>query len=225
MTGQTDSRQAVTDEQWANARLIWDYHQMRHALRPADVAIGLGSHDLGVATTSAELYRAGLFPILVFTGGNSPTTAARFPRGEAVHYREHALTLGVPDEAILLEPRAGNTGHNITYSRQVLADAGISPASVLLVSKPYMERRSYATARKLWPEVDVRCASESVDLDDYVRSVGDGRLVLDMLVGDLQRVIEYPKLGFAVAQEVPKDVRAAYENLLAAGFTSRLITP
>ncbi|WP_030423032.1 YdcF family protein [Streptomyces sp. SCSIO 75703] len=225
MTGQTDSRQAVTDEQWANARLIWDYHQMRHALRPADVAIGLGSHDLGVATTSAGLYRAGLFPVLVFTGGNSPTTAARFPRGEAVHYREHALTLGVPDEAILLEPRAGNTGHNITYSRQVLADAGISPASVLLVSKPYMERRSYATARKLWPEVDVRCASEPLELDDYVKSISDEQLVLDMLVGDLQRVIEYPKLGFAIEQEVPEDVRAAYENLLASGFTSRLITP
>ncbi|MBW5423039.1 YdcF family protein [Streptomyces sp. BG9H] len=224
MTGPTDDAQwAVTDEQWADARLIWEYHQMRHELQPADVAIGLGSHDLGVATTTAQLYRAGLFPVLVFTGGNSPTTAARFPRGEAVHYREHALALGVPDEAILLETRASNTGHNITYARQVLAEAGVSPASVLLVSKPYMERRSYATARKLWPEVGVRCASESLALDDYAKSIGDEKLVLDMLVGDLQRVIEYPKLGFAIEQDVPDDVHAAYESLLTAGFTSRLI--
>ncbi|NUV29012.1 MULTISPECIES: YdcF family protein [Streptomyces] len=225
MTGPTDAQRSVTDEQWANARVIWEYHQMRHELRPADVAIGLGSHDLGVATRTAELYRAGLFPLLVFTGGNSPTTAARFPRGEAVHYREHAVGLGVPGEAVLLEPRAGNTGHNITYSRQVLAEAGISPASVLLVSKPYMERRAYATARKLWPEIEVRCASERLELDDYVKSIGDERLVLAMLVGDLQRVVEYPKLEFAVEQDVPEDVRAAYEALLAAGFTSRLIAP
>ncbi|MFF9893891.1 YdcF family protein [Streptomyces sp. DT197] len=225
MTGPTDAQRSVTDEQWANARVIWEYHQMRHELRPADVAIGLGSHDLGVATRTAELYRAGLFPLLVFTGGNSPTTAARFPRGEAVHYREHAVGLGVPGEAVLLEPRAGNTGHNITYSRQVLAEAGISPASALLVSKPYMERRAYATARKLWPEIEVRCASERLELDDYVKSIGDERLVLAMLVGDLQRVVEYPKLGFAVEQDVPEDVRAAYEALLAAGFTSRLIAP
>ncbi|MEU2050783.1 YdcF family protein [Streptomyces albidoflavus] len=225
MTGPTDAQRSVTDEQWANARVIWEYHQMRHELRPADVAIGLGSHDLGVATRTAELYRAGLFPLLVFTGGNSPTTAARFPRGEAVHYRKHAVGLGVPGEAVLLEPRAGNTGHNITYSRQVLAEAGISPASVLLVSKPYMERRAYATARKLWPEIEVRCASERLELDDYVKSIGDERLVLAMLVGDLQRVVEYPKLGFAVEQDVPEDVRAAYEALLAAGFTSRLIAP
>jgi uncharacterized SAM-binding protein YcdF (DUF218 family) len=215
----------VTDEQWRNARLIWDYHQMHHESPPVDAAIGLGSHDLGVATTTAGLYHAGLFPVLVFTGGNSPTTAARFPRGEAVHYREHALSLGVPDKAILLEPNAANTGHNITYSRQVLADAGITPTTVLLVSKPYMERRSYATARKLWPEVEVRCASEPLELDDYVKSIGDEKLVLDMLVGDLQRVIEYPKLGFAVEQDVPEDVHAAYESLLDAGFTSRLIAP
>jgi hypothetical protein len=44
-----------------------------------------------------------------------------------------------------------------------------------------------------------------------------------MLVGDLQRVIEYPKLGFAVEQDVPSDVHGAYERLLRAGFESRLI--
>lgn len=196
---------------------------MCHALRPCDVAIGLGSHDLGVAAFSAHLYHAGLFPLLVFTGGNSPTTKARFPRGEAVHFREHALELGVPDEAILLEPNATNTGHNITLSRRLLAEAGIRPRSVLLISKPYMERRSFATARKLWPEVDVVCASEPLELDDYVKAIGDEKFVIDMLVGDLQRIIEYPRLGFAVPQDVPEAVQVAYEALLRAGFDSRLL--
>ncbi|EHM27610.1 hypothetical protein SPW_4036 [Streptomyces sp. W007] len=71
----------------------------------------------------------------------------------------------------------------------------------------------------------MRCASEPLELDDYVKSIGDEKLVLDMLVGDLQRVIEYPKLGFAVEQEVPEDVHAAYERLVRAGFTSRLLPP
>nr|WP_062212076.1 YdcF family protein [Streptomyces sp. NBRC 109706] len=213
----------MTEEQRELAVLIWDYHQMGHQVRPCDVAIGLGSHDLGVATFAAELYRAGFFPTVVFTGGNSPTTAARFPRGEAVHYREQALELGVPGEAILLETRAGNTGQNISLSREVLAGAGIVPASVLLVSKPYMERRSYATARKLWPEVEVVCASEPLRFDDYVKSIGDEKLVVDMLVGDLQRVVDYPKLGFAIKQDVPEDVRAAYASLVQDGFTSRLV--
>ncbi|MER5359156.1 YdcF family protein [Streptomyces sp. NPDC002785] len=218
-------RKTITEQQWHQAKMIWDHHQMHHTPRPVDVAIGLGSHDLGVATATAELYQAGLFPTLVFTGGNSPTTRVRFPRGEAVHYREHAINLGVPESAILLEPNAANTGQNITLSRQVLADAGLTPATVLLVSKPYMERRSYATARKLWPEVEIVCASEPLEFDDYLKSIGDEKLVVDMLVGDLQRVIEYPKLGFAIEQDVPEDVHAAYTALIRDGFTSRLITP
>ncbi|MFD4247123.1 YdcF family protein [Streptomyces sp. NPDC058525] len=219
----TDIRQTITEDQWRRAKLIWDHHRMGHDLEPVDVAIGLGSHDLGVAAACADLYLAGLFPVLVFTGGNSPTTRDRFPRGEAVHFREHALELGVPDDAILVEPNAANTGQNITLTRDLLAANGISPKTVLLVSKPYMERRSFATARKLWPEVEILCASETLELDDYLKSIGDEKLVLDMLVGDLQRVIEYPKLGFAIAQDVPEDVRAAYESLIRDGFTSRLI--
>ncbi|WP_189294847.1 YdcF family protein [Streptomyces cinerochromogenes] len=213
----------ISDEQFRDATLIWNYHQMGHAPRPCSVAIGLGSHDLGVATTAAELYHAGLFPVLVFSGANSPTTRARFPRGEAVHYREHALGLGVPDEAIMVETEAANTGQNIAFSRELLAEADIAVESLLLISKPYMERRSYATCRKLWPGVDVVCASEPLELEDYLKSIGDEKLVVDMLVGDLQRVIEYPKLGFAVEQDVPGDVHEAYERLLRAGFDSRLI--
>ncbi|WP_239379935.1 MULTISPECIES: YdcF family protein [unclassified Frankia] len=220
----TDNQPAITDEARHQATLIWDYHRMHHDVRPVDVAIGLGSHDLGVPVFCAELYRAGLFSTLVFTGGPNPTAPERFPRGEAVHFREHALDLGVPDTAILLETKARNTGENITFSRQVLAAAGIAPAWVLLVSMPYMERRSFATARKLWPEVEVICASQPLVFDDYLKSIGDDKMVIDMLVGDLQRVIEYPKLGFAIAQDVPEDVYAAFKALVAAGFDSRLLT-
>ncbi|MFD9880229.1 YdcF family protein [Streptomyces alboflavus] len=218
-------QRTTTDEQFHDAELIWDYHQMGHAALPCSVAIALGSHDLGVATAAANLYRAGFFPTLVFTGGNSPTTRARFPRGEAVHYREHALSFGVPDEAILVEPNAANTGQNITFSRHLLQRTGIEVESLMLISKPYMERRSYATCRKLWPEAQVICASEPLSLDAYIKSIGDEKLVIDMLVGDLQRVIEYSALGFAIAQDVPQNVHAAYERLARSGFDSRLIRP
>lgn len=219
----TSTPSPIVDQDWRDAGIIWDYHQMGHELRPCDAAIGLGSHDLGVATFAAELYKADLFPVLVFSGGNSPTTAARFPRGEAVHYREHALSLGVPDSAILVEPNAGNTGHNIAYSRALLAECGHKPQTLMLISKPYMERRAFATCRKLWPEVTVICASEPLKLDDYVRAIGDEKLVIDMLVGDLQRVIKYPKQGFAIEQVVPLGVMDAYNRLLDRGFDSRLL--
>ncbi|KMO97999.1 YdcF family protein [Streptomyces roseus] len=213
----------ISTQDWADTRRLWEYHQMGHALRPCSVALGLGSHDLGVADTAVDLYRTGMAPLLVFSGATSPTTRERMPRGEAVHYRERALELGVPSSAVLVEPRARNTGENIRFSRQLLAEAGIEVSSVLLISKPYEERRAYATARKLWPDVEIVSASSPMTLEEYVDSIGDARLVIDMLVGALQRLLIYPAQGFMISQPVPDDVTEAYERLCLRGFTSRLL--
>ena len=213
----------ISTQDLRDARRIWDYHLMHHRLGPADVGIGLGSHDLGVAAYTAKLFHERLFPQIVFTGATSSTTAARFPRGEAVHYREHAIELGVPSSAIRVESLATNTGQNIALTRELLASVGVSVKTVLIVSKPYMQRRAIATCQKVWPEVRPICASEPIGFDAYLASIGDSKLVVDMLVGDIQRVIEYPGLGFAVEQDVPAEVDAAYRRLVAGGYTSRLM--
>ena len=59
--------------------------------------------------------------------------------------------------------------------------------------------------------------------EEYVDSIGDARLVIDMLVGALQRLLIYPAQGFLVHQEVPQGVEAAYDRLCLEGFTSRLV--
>ncbi|MEU9960547.1 YdcF family protein [Streptomyces sp. NPDC050982] len=213
----------ISAQAWADARLLWDYHRMHHDPRPCSVAVGLGSHDLGVADVTAELYHLGMAPVIVFTGATSPTTRTRMPRGEAVHYRERAMQLGVPDTAVLLEPRATSTAENIEFTKAVLAEAGIKASSVLLVSKPYEERRSYAMMRKLWAEVEVVCASSPMGLEEYADSIGDALKVIDMIVGALQRVLVFPRWGLAIEQDAPDAIVAAYERLCAEGFTSRLM--
>ncbi|MBX9423815.1 YdcF family protein [Streptomyces lateritius] len=213
----------ISTQDCDDTQRLWDYHQMGHTPRPCSVAIGLGSHDLGVADAAADLYKRGMTPLLVFTGATSPTTRERMPRGEAVHYRERAIELGVPDSAVMVEPRARNTGENIRFARDLLAEAGIEVSSVLLISKPYEERRAYATARKLWSEVEIVSASSPMTLHDYIDSIGDARLVIDMLVGALQRLLVYPEQGFMISQQVPVDVLNAYDRLAQGGYTSRLL--
>ncbi|TDU05408.1 uncharacterized SAM-binding protein YcdF (DUF218 family) [Streptomyces sp. 846.5] len=213
----------ISEKHWTDARQLWDFQKMHHEAKPSSVAIGLGSHDIGVADATVNLYRRGMMPLIVFTGATSRTTHALMPRGEAVHYRERALQLGVPDSAILLEPRARNTGENIRFSRMLLEESHIDVSSVLLISKPYEERRVYATARKLWPSVDIVSASTPMSLEDYVASIQDAHLVIDMLVGTVQRLIVYPEQGFMIRQVVPDEVMVAYERLRHAGFTGRLL--
>ncbi|XVU26891.1 YdcF family protein [Actinoplanes sp. CA-054009] len=213
----------IPEEHRADVERLWGYHDMGHEVRAVDVGIGLGSHDLGVAKVATSLYRAGMYPWLVFSGANAPTTVERFPRGEAVHYREYAVENGVPAEAILVETRARNTSQNIEYTRTVLSERGIRARSVLLMSRPYQQRRAYATCKKVWPEVDVICASLPLALDDYVAGIGDAGKVIEMLVGDTQRIEKYAGLGFAVSQEMPDEVRQAFFRLVRAGYVGRLV--
>ncbi|CCA57293.1 hypothetical protein SVEN_4007 [Streptomyces venezuelae ATCC 10712] len=66
-------------------------------------------------------------------------------------------------------------------------------------------------------------ASSPMTLREYVDSIGDARLVIDMLVGALQRLLVYPAQGFMISQQVPDDVLDAYDRLSTAGYTSRLL--
>lgn len=213
----------LNDQIRADVATLWDFNQMHHQLRPVDLGIGLGSHDLGVATYAAELYHRHMFPTIVFSGANAPTTVERFPRGEAVHYREHALELGVPDSAILVEPRATHTGENLDFTRDLVEGQDLDVRSVMLISRPYQQRRAYAMCRLHWPDVDVICASQDVSLDDYIAGIGDVDRVVNMLVGDTQRVWVYPQRGWAIEQTIPGSVHSAYDRLVAAGFTNRIL--
>ena len=114
----------ISVQAWADAQELWDFQLMGHEPRRCSVAIGLGSHDLGVADVTADLYHRGLTPLSVFTGATSRTTRDVMPKGEAEHYRERALELGVPADAILVEPQARNTGENIALSRALLEESG-----------------------------------------------------------------------------------------------------
>jgi uncharacterized SAM-binding protein YcdF (DUF218 family) len=209
----------------ADVELLWRYHDLGHRLEPADVVIGLGSHDLGVATCAAGLYQRGLAPLIVFTGAHVPTTADRFPRGEAVHYREHATALGVPADAILVEPAARNTGENLRFSRALLERHEIPVSTAILACRPYQQRRAHATAALQWPGVEFSCASLPMALDGYVASIGDADRVVNMLVGDTLRITAYADRGFALPQPMPDAVACACDRLVAAGYTARLPDP
>ncbi|MFD7077157.1 YdcF family protein [Nocardioides sp. NPDC059952] len=129
----------------------------------------------------------------------------------------------MPRSAILVEPRATSTGQNIALSRELLAEHDIDVSSATLSSRPYQQRRAYATAKRVWPGLDIVCSARSQELETYIKSIGSEKRVLDMLVGDTQRLWVYAEKGIATPQEVDEQTRAAYERLVEAGYTSRLV--
>lgn len=213
----------IPQDHLRDVHTIWDFHLLGHEPRRTDVAIVLGSYDVGAASYAAELYRLGRFPLIVFTGASKDNPIRTFPHGEAVAFRAAAVAAGVPQNATMIEDRATNTGANIQLSRRLLSAVGIEPTSVTLIAMPFMERRAYATCRRQWPEVEVTCSSQPIQCVDYIAAFADQRHIVSDMVGDLQRIIEYPKRGYMIEQDVPEEVHAALERLIGAGYDSVLL--
>jgi len=200
---------------------------MDHELQKSDIILVLCSHDTSVAERGAQLFLDGWAPLLAFTGGLGAITRRLWSDPEADRFARIAIEMGVPEDRILIENRSTNTGENVAFTRDLLRSRGLDPASFLLVQKPYMERRTFATFSQVWPGKSIRVTSPQISMDDYLSRYSHESLsadaVISIMVGDLQRIREYPKRGFQIPQEIPDDVWQAYGELVKAGFDRHLL--
>jgi hypothetical protein len=217
----------MNDRIRALARTLWQYHQLGHELSPADAILVLCSHDMAVAEHGARLFLDGWAPLLIYSGGLGSITTQLWTEPEADRFAAVAVSLGVPRQCILIENRSTNTGENVALTRQLLAERGIDPRTFIVVQKPYMERRAYATFRSRWPEKELIVTSPQIPFDDYLERYSHESLsqddVVAIIVGDLQRIKIYGDRGWQIRQEIPDDVWQAYLELVAAGYDSRLL--
>jgi uncharacterized SAM-binding protein YcdF (DUF218 family) len=206
----------------ALAEILWDYHHVNHRLSPADAILVLCSHDTIVAVRGAELFLGGWAALLIFSGGLGSITRRLWQEPEADQFARIAVGMGVPADRILVENKSTNTGENVLFTKRMLADRDLDPQKFIVVQKPYMERRSYATFRKVWPEKEVLVTSPQLSIDEYLQRYSHGALtandVISIMVGDLQRIRLYADKGFQIPQDIPDHVWRAYEGLVAAGY-------
>lgn len=209
------------------AKKIWDYHHMNMRLEKADAIFVLCSHDTIVAECAAQLFLDGWAPLLIFSGGYGVITKNLWNEPEADKFAEIAIKMGVPKGKIIVENKSSNTGENVSLTKKILENLHLSPQKFILVQKPYMERRTFATFKKVWPEKDFIVTSPQVSFDDYLTNYSNKALdrdhVISIMVGDLQRIKIYPDKGFQIYQEIPADIWDAYEKLVEAGYTKHLV--
>ncbi|GDY20827.1 hypothetical protein LBMAG56_21730 [Verrucomicrobiota bacterium] len=205
------------------ARVLWNYHRVASPPRAVDVIIGLGSYDLRVARHCADLFKHGFAPVLVFTGAQGNFTRGKWSKTEAEMFADEAVAAGIAREKILIEPQATNTGDNLRFARRLLAERGHRADTVILVAKSQMLRRSLATAAIVWPEVQALTSAPPHSFEEQPTADHPLDNLIHEMVGDLQRIIEYPRRGFQAPQEMPAEVLAAYTELITRGYTQHLI--
>ncbi len=203
-------------------KILWDYHHVNDQPEKSDCIMVLGSHDLRVAGRGAELWLGGFAPLLIFSGGLGNFTKEIWTESEADQFAKIAMSSGVPASAVLVENKSTNTGENIQFTKKLLHARGMDPESFLLVQKPYMERRTFATFMKQWPGKKIRVTSPQISFEDYPTEEIPMERVIEIMVGDLQRIKIYPAKGYQILQEIPASVLDAYEQLISLGFDRHL---
>ncbi len=147
-----------------------------------------------------------------------------FSRSEAESFALVAVDMGVPEDCILIEPQSTNTGENVLFTRALLEEKGLDPQQLILVQKPFMERRTYATFMQQWPGKQITVSSPPpISFDEYPNEQLTYCDVINVMVGDLQRIRDYPAQGYSISQDIPVDVWQAFESLVELGFNEHLI--
>ena len=209
-----------------DAQDILKYMRLDMPVMPGDIIVGLGCLDTRVAERAAQLFLDGYGKLLIFTGATGRVTTGVLSRPEAENFRDIALSMGVPASKILLETHAANTGANIVLTEQLINKKQLNPQSIIFVTKPYMERRVYATFRKQWQNRAIKATITSPQLtyaDHFAPNTIPKELFLNVMVSDVQRLKEYAQLGYQIEQKIPDKIWAAYERLVAAGYNKQLV--
>ena len=136
-------------------------------LEKASAIVVLGGDNNGERVFEAtRLFDAGYAPILIMSGGQVAWNLT-----QADLMRSQALTLGVPTDAIITEPRSRSTKENATFTLAWLQEhqKELSPdaKSVIVVTSPFHTRRakSYfqAVYSKAGYKVMITAAHNSAD--------------------------------------------------------------
>ena len=182
----------------------------------ADVILALGSHDLRVPDHAASLYLAGASPIIICSGGYGKMTEGAFPKPEGVLFAEQCRQKGIPEDRILIEDKATNTGENFSFSKRLTQGRAFKTG--IAVCKPYMAKRAWATGTMQWPEIQW---SVSVPLIPFAQYAPDEAALIpeiELMVGDLQRLQVYAEKGYQAPVNVPNDIWSAWRLLVKTGF-------
>ena len=210
-----------------NLKIIWDYMHMNMELEKADCIVGFGNYNDDIALRAAELYKMGYAPKILFTGGLGRNTRDLWTQTEAERFADIAMKAGVPEVDIIIENQAANTAENIIFTREKFESLNMKVRKFIGVHKPFMERRIFAALKVYWPDMDAIITSPQLSITEYIEnSVKQGldeKTVIDVIVGDFQRIDVYAKKGYQIPQDIPDKVKEAFKVMVRLGYTSELV--
>ena len=173
---------------------------MENQPEQADIIFVPGNSYPYMAEKAAELYMAGMAPVILPSGKYS-ISYGKFSGviDERKKYNENYETEweflkdvliqnGVPAEAILKEDQATFTWENAKFSRKVTDQAGIYISKAIICCKNYHARRAVMYYQRAYPDTEFQvcpCCVDGINKDNWMET----ELGIKEVMAEIDRII------------------------------------
>ena len=209
-----------------SARRVFAYLAATDALPLAacDAVLGFGVFDLKLPRFCGELYVSGHARRIIFTGGVGAGSAnLGQPEADAWYAELLQAHPKIPRDHIILENRSTNTGENVRYTTELLAQQhpelalGRGIKTVIIVASPSRLRRVRLTLQHAHPALCVVGQLPKTSFEaEHALYASKGLELVAHLAGELDRIVDYAARGWIRPEPLPPPIAAAHQVLKRA---------
>jgi uncharacterized SAM-binding protein YcdF (DUF218 family) len=177
----------------AEIKKISEYIFLESKPQKADLALVFGTRHSEVVKKVYELYKDGLVPKILVSGGKNRVTG----ENEALKMSKKLIELGVNKDDIILEDQSTNSLENVLFSKKVIEEKlGFNKIrKMIAVVKHYHSRRALMTLKRHFPDeielIPVAYEIHGFTADNWF----DGEVGREKVLGEWNKIPEYLAKG------------------------------
>ena len=202
---------------------IWNYMKLNMKIEKSDLIIGCGCMNLEIPVKCAELLKGNYAQNILFSGGLGKLTTSNFDRTEAEIYKDIAIKEGIKPNKIFIENKSTNTGDNFRFSLKIIEKYKIKSDKIIIVHNNLSQRRTLSVARAIIKDKKLIITSPDKTFSQFIEKLSNvteerKQNIISVIVGDIQRLIIYPQLGWQTENNVPETIIEDYYKLKNMGY-------
>jgi uncharacterized SAM-binding protein YcdF (DUF218 family) len=141
---------------------LTDYLGETDVPRSSSLIYVFGSQNLSRIQTAVNLWKENLAPLIFITGGHPHYQETP---SEAEIFKNYALSAGVPESSLIIEPQAITVADNVRRGLNLLDSQSIKFDSLITVTAWFSQRRSWSHLIKYIPDIPIYRVNSPVKSD------------------------------------------------------------
>lgn len=193
-------------------KILWDWLAIKDEPSKSDLIFLVGGSKLETPKKGLELYQKGFAPYLATSGKTGTFNDSGWNKPIADVFAEFLITKGVNKNKIIVQNRSMNTLEDIVFTMKVIIERKIPHQKIIIVSRPFHQRRSFATFKKQFPYFEYL----NVPNDEKLPSENEEEKLKEFAVRCLkeyERLEQYAIKGDLEKQIIPSEIFKTYQKL------------